>query len=194
MTNPVQSGDLGALQAQAPSVPTEKADPAVLGLIQRLESEGPSRELDSRIYNALVDDGGRIAFRVENWATPPGNRLSRYHDGWLVGYSPTDQYADDLPRYTTSIDAVLKLAEKAVPETTFRIDLDGRARVWAYDKEDCFGTRSTIGSRVRDWEAYAESPEPALAICLAVLKATTANTVGTKAEGCSARKATGETQ
>lgn len=76
---------------------------------------GPDRELDAAVFNALVDDGGRIAFKVTNWSIQPGSRLSRYHDGWLYGKSETDEYADDLPRYTESIDAALALVEKLLP-------------------------------------------------------------------------------
>lgn len=76
---------------------------------------GPSREVDAAVYNAIVNDGGRVAFKVQNWATEPGCRLDRWHDGWLVGKSDTDKYAEALPRYSASIDAVVALIEREMP-------------------------------------------------------------------------------
>lgn len=76
-----------------------------------------------------------------------------------------------LPEVTSSLDAALRLAERSAPEKTFRIDLDDRPRVWVFDKEDCYGTRSTIGFRMRDFDAYADAHTPALALCIAILRA-----------------------
>lgn len=86
------------------------------GLLARVEvAARPDRHLDAAIYDAFGDDGSRVAFKVDDWSVEPGLHLSRYHDGWLIGRNPQDQYADDLPRYTASIDAALALVEKVMP-------------------------------------------------------------------------------
>lgn len=90
------------------SIPT--CDAASLVAHLQAVQEG-CRELDAEVYNALYKDGDRIAFRVEDWSTPPGNHLDRYHDGWLVGGHRNDRYANDLPRFTTSIDAARRLSQ-----------------------------------------------------------------------------------
>jgi hypothetical protein len=87
-------------------------------LLARVEAaEGPDREIDAAIYNAMVDDGGRKAFRVTDWTRGRAPMLGRYHDGWLTGKSDSDIYADDLVRFTASIDAALALVERALPDS-----------------------------------------------------------------------------
>lgn len=82
-------------------------------LLERVEkATGPYRELDLDIYNALAPEVGFTAFRVENWSEEPGSRLNPYHDGYLIGRSAGDKYADDLPRYTASIDAADALCDR----------------------------------------------------------------------------------
>lgn len=76
---------------------------------------GPDREVDAELYNMLVCEAGRIAFKVQDWSSEPGSRLPRYHDGWLAGHSTTDKYADGLERYTGSIDAAIALVERVLP-------------------------------------------------------------------------------
>lgn len=136
-------------------------------MISRLKSlQGPSREVDAEIYNALVDDGGRIAFRVANWATPPGDRLDRYHDGWLVGKSETDRYADDLPHYTASLDATVALVEKALPGWSWECRASGtgdkgQATVWNPMKAP---------GRNDEQRAY-NCPNPSIALLIALFTA-----------------------
>lgn len=128
----------------------------MMDLIARLEAaETGSAELDYLIDEALSEwrniGGGFAVHKV-------------------TGERRRNSFDCSAP-VTTSLDAALALAERVLSHTTFRIDFDERPRVWAFDKEDCFGRRSAIGSRVRDWEAYADAPTSALALCIAILKA-----------------------
>lgn len=92
-------------------------------LYERLRNLPAScRPTDAAVYNHLVDDGGRIAFKVDNWAVEPGSRLSRYHDGWLCGNDKTDKYSGDLPRYTSSLDATVKLVESIDRAYCYRVE------------------------------------------------------------------------
>jgi hypothetical protein len=92
-------------------------------LLERVRAaKRADRKIDATVYDALVDDGGRKSFRVTNWATLPGARLhAKYHDGWLVGKSSDDHWAEDLPCYTASIDAALALVNKVLPGWCWRI-------------------------------------------------------------------------
>jgi len=86
-------------------------------IISRLErATGADRELDGAIYNLMPRDAGWIAFKVRDWSKPPGARLDRCHDGWLVGRHEFDEYAEKLPRYTASLDAAIGLVERLAPE------------------------------------------------------------------------------
>jgi len=85
-------------------------------LLERVKAAtGPDRKIDADIYNAIIDDGGRIAFKVKDWSRQPGSRLSRWHDGWLTGKGETDGYAEELERYTASLDAIVGLIERELP-------------------------------------------------------------------------------
>jgi hypothetical protein len=84
-------------------------------LLERLRAAtGPNRELDAAIYNAMEEDGGRIAFRVSNWTRGCAPMLERYHDGWLSGKDEDDIYANTLIRYTASLDAALALVDRVL--------------------------------------------------------------------------------
>ena len=137
-------------------------------LVARLVENGAARENDAALYNAFVDDGGRKAFRVENWSMPPGVYLTRYHDGWLVGKDADDRYADDLPRYTTSLDDALALTERILPGSR-------RVAIW----RDPFMPKGMWDASID--RSSGRSPVAALALCIALLKATTANSVGMSA-------------
>lgn len=137
-------------------------------LIAKLESasEG-SRELDEQINDTLCDSKFRT--RIAG--------LSDEHGGmWMYefeGYAPSSAL-----RVTQSVDAALALAERVLPGTTFRIDLDGVSRVWAFDKETFWNIHATINSRPKEWSAHAQASTPALAICAAILRASAAEGAG----------------
>lgn len=134
-------------------------------IVERLEAAtGPDRELDAAIYDALVDDGGRFAFRVTNWATNLGNRLGRYHDGWCVGKSPTDEYAENLPRFTESLDAVLALVGAKLPGWNWATHTTGGGSY-----EACLMTPDYHELSGRAFECMAKTP--AIAILLALFRA-----------------------
>lgn len=94
---------------------SEKSELRALGERVAAASSRHDRDLDAALYNALVDDGGRIAFKVADWSKKPGSNLSRFHDGWLVGKSADDEYAENLPSYSASLDAAMALVERKLP-------------------------------------------------------------------------------
>jgi hypothetical protein len=134
-------------------------------LLERLEkATGPDREIDAAIYDALAREAGRVAFKVKNWSTLPGSRLSRYHDGWLIGKASDDEYADDLPLYTASIDAAFALVERVLPGAFWHI-----AKGRLTEAEPMFGAELLFG-----WDqslGKGEGPTAPLAILAATLSA-----------------------
>ena len=115
-------------------------------LIARLEAaEGPSRELDADIAEAL----GNPVLRPD-----PGSSL-RY-----VMWPPEDEtYTTEVPAYTASLDAAVSL----VPEgksVDIKIGL-------TFGAAEIYETRG-----MKDWQlGFAEAPIPALVLCIAALKA-----------------------
>jgi len=82
---------------------------------------------------------------------------------------------NEQPPVTTSLDAALALAERVLPgwEVGARVNQDQTATCYVSDG-------GPIGmSRFQQ----SEKPTPALALCIAILKATTASSVGTKRSG-----------
>lgn len=155
----------------------ERARADLPALLERVKAATQAdRELDAALFNALVDDSGRIAFKVSNWSVEPGSRLDRYHDGWLYGKGETDKYADNLPRYSASTDAALELVERLLPGwfvlfntgsvapgAGSKVDTRPRAEL-AEPIETKFG--SGVGIR-----AQVHGATPALAILAALLSA-----------------------
>jgi hypothetical protein len=86
-------------------------------ILKRLrEATGADREIDAALYNALHKDDFRpVAFNALAQDDPEYFDLSRYHDGWLVGKTKRDIYAEDLEHYTASLDAAIALVERTLP-------------------------------------------------------------------------------
>jgi hypothetical protein len=152
-------------------------------LLARVEAAtGPDREIDASIYNAMVDDGGRRAFRVSNWSRGRAPMLGRYHDGWLTGKSEDDIYADDLVRFTASIDAALALVERVLPGWGADVGYPARmgehhgqpwADVWASREDERYRWDRSLG---RPTPRHSNAPTVPLAILAALLKALQAQT------------------
>lgn len=116
-------------------------------LIARLEAaEVGSRELDALIWD--IED------------SRPRHSL----DGDFPTYKqdPDDSVAfDSPPSYTTSLDAAIALAERVLPLGSWRIEREGAifwAKIW-------WGREGKAGHK------YAYAKTPAIALCVAILKA-----------------------
>jgi hypothetical protein len=122
-------------------------------IIERLEkAEAGSRELDCWI--------GYIADLQEDdmsWR----DKIDRYGINHAItsAESRTNIWSTVLPRYTTSVDAAISLAEKVLPGSRFLMG-------WGQ-------TPDTLPwARVGKWEeGDATGPTLAIALCLAILKA-----------------------
>lgn len=118
-------------------------------VIKELEqAQGPSRELDDAVLLAC------------GWKTEPGELLGLPITNWV---SPTGSvhWRCDVPNPTSSLDAAMSL----VPEGHF----------WS-----CGGPDETLIRRPKPWaqvwrgkqaEDSGEGPTPAIALCIAALKA-----------------------
>lgn len=126
-------------------------------LITRLEeaAEG-SRELDAAIWYAVHEpDVDYPGIRTEQTEQGPREVLT-----CELG----SKWADDVGRYTTSIDAAYALAERVLPEMN----------CIGFDKTpsgvEAYVSRNNVDSG--HWVVTGEHPSsPALAICLAILRA-----------------------
>lgn len=125
-------------------------------LIARLEAaSGPDRQADRQIAKAIDPTTWR---RATNWAAMPCG-------------APADTVERDalrwVPDYTTSLDAALALAERVLPgHGPIDMTVMGSAKVTIWSNEPC-------GRDLSD--AFGHTP--ALALCIAVLKA---HAVGTE--------------
>jgi len=124
-------------------------------LIDRLSKlDGPDREVDAELEALFI--GGRVHYN------DPANKeavIERPIDGfWIRGIYPYRKIA----RYTASVDAALALAERVLPEV-----------------EPCvrFGKNPTAWITYPDeWPAHlSHGATPAIALCIALLRAKEAN-------------------
>ena len=117
-------------------------------LIERLEkASGPDREIDALIFVAV--DARDPALRVAR-STPLG---------WYVEAGDDEDRPLLQPEYTKSLDAALALCERALPD--WDIDLGKVGGEW-------FATVLPQDGTDIDGE---QAPSPALALCLALLRA-----------------------
>ena len=113
------------------------------GLIERLEkAEGGSRELDAESARLF---GGQAIARFGDWDCR--------EDGTGI-WRP-------LPRYSSSLDAALALAERVLPDLT-------KINVWTYVRGKHH--HCEIETDEDEFDALNAST-PALALCIAILKA-----------------------
>lgn len=132
------------------------------GLIERLEAaEFGSAELDAEIC-VLFRYGGENSEDATNVRTDPE------WEGDLLFEVGADECCNPIPSLTTSLDAALALAERVLGRA-FRLGLiqqpDGTweaATLWSDEEQDD-----------RD-VAFGHAPTPALALCIAILRAKTA--------------------
>lgn len=122
-------------------------------LIERLEkADGPDRELDGSIHNRL--------FGTEYVRSP------RSVTGFLT--SSENNGCPTVPAYTASIDAAVALAERVLPGSLYRIEKLGDGSGLPTSKRGW----ATAGLPGEQEQAYAATP--ALAICIATLRALSA--------------------
>lgn len=136
---------------------------AIAELIERLEkAEGPSRELDALVCRATgwhrVEP--RFTSNKKGGWIAPGDFIGTHSDGGpiLDSMLGTTIHRDPAP-FTSSLDAAMDLLAKVLPEAQLLIGFKQTAttKPWA---------------RVGNWTAPdATGPTPALALCIAILKA-----------------------
>ncbi|MGN6779352.1 hypothetical protein [Rhizobium sp.] len=120
----------------------------------------PSRELDAHIYG-LADGFSDIFYRDEDHAVFGKRAIPFPHE--VVHYNT-------YPEYTASIDAALSL-----------IPLAGRdANYWGIEKDwhgTCEAHVQRNGVKEGHWAQFADHSHPAIALCIAILKAKQAQEV-----------------
>ena len=132
----------------------------MMDLIKRIEAATKgSRELDAEVYNTTPENG-RVAMRLpmEKWR-------GRFDDGWYVVRSDKgaeDKYPERLPHYTTSIDAALTLVPEGAWDWSVHEYLTSSYQNRALAK---------VGPAVEDRHVHGSGRKPALALCIAALKA-----------------------
>ena len=121
------------------------------GLVEKLEAaEVGSRSLDLDIAQALS---------MKLWGRRHPHNNSHQ---WMT---EIDGKAVPIPRYTTSLDAALALAERVIAvRGPIDISIMGSAQVVILDADPC-----------RDAIAEAYGNTPALALCIAILRALNLN-------------------
>lgn len=121
-------------------------------LLERLEdATGPDRELDALI--ALALDGAVGIVRASAEGRPNEPFLTQSADG----------EEDALEGYTASVDAALALVERVLPGWRVALNSDPhRVPLWS----------AQLKKSGDDWKLHGETaPIPALALCIAVVRA-----------------------
>jgi hypothetical protein len=169
-------GVSGRSGADAPSgrQPTASAVPAsqsgvpnagvLSGLAERVKrATGPDRELDAAAFNAASDQVARWNRRALQ--LPLEKRRGRYDDGWVSVYAGKgldDPYAEDLPRYTASIDAAMTLVPEGWSFEVRRSGTGDRGQATVWDPMCIPGRPSEV--------RVTGCANPALALTAACLK------------------------
>jgi len=128
-------------------------------LLARLKvAEAGSRELDGLLWLHF------FAAQVER-------DIARHKGTWPRGASDEEKtkrraefIASNAPKFSTSLDAALALAERVLPEANCR-GFDQTPRGC-----DAYVSRNNVASGA--WVIEGTAPTPALALCIAILKAT----------------------
>ncbi len=139
-------------------------------LLTKLQSakEG-SRELDAEIFNAFPDERWPFeAYRETDcaWLESAG-RHPRFHDGWLTKRKGVerDAYPEELPHYTTSLDAIVSLIERVKPGACWRVEKLPPALAAAHGASHW----ASCGMPGEQEDACADGG--ALALCISLLRA-----------------------
>lgn len=141
-----------------------------MSLIERLEAaEAGSRELDADVHSAL----GTVFSR-------PVTQEDRYYSLLYDAKSVSVFIPEALTPVTTSLDAALALAERVLPGWDWKVG-GLRPPIEGYDEREAppHATLTRRGPLVaNEGFAVADGATPALALCIAVLKATAALQAG----------------
>lgn len=128
------------------------------GLIERLEAAGEgSRELDAEVWMDLVECD-RLWRR---WAPVDEHHGHGEPQPGALYYAPHCAQVFVTPEVTTSLDAALALAERVLPDLT-------KINVWTYVRGKHH--HCEIETDEDEFDALNAST-PALALCIAILKA-----------------------
>jgi len=145
-------------------------------IMERLEkATAPDREIDAAIFDAFPDERWpRCAYHEDNCFTLRSiGRDAQFHDGWLTRSRSNmeDKYPEDLPRLTASLDAILDLFERVLPDTTIDVAVrrkglpfSASATIWSHNPPLTYGDPPPLG--------FSRGHTPAIALCRALLKAT----------------------
>lgn len=132
-------------------------------LIDRLSQlDGPDREVDSEIAVHLL--GYTRVNRMEKW--PEAKPIWDFYEG-----EPLNSNGVFIPKYTSSVDAAIALAERVLPGWTIaRLGQDD-SKLWNAELRQGYLTafdRVTLGG----------APNGAIALCIALLRAKDASRHG----------------
>lgn len=142
-------------------------------LADKIEREGPSRELDAEIFAAIGAPLPKSAFGLDIKLQPDPNSAS----GFVMPLGDT-QVRYECPHYTSSLDAAMTLVPNGWRcgfEQANRFDKDtGRLEAWVWPFESAFEPDWQLGQdsmRGASWETHGYASTPALALCAAALRA-----------------------
>lgn len=128
-------------------------------LIARLEAAEVGPDLDASIC-VLLQYGGPNSDGATNVRTDGD------WEGDLLFEQGSDECCNPIPAVTTSLDAALALAERVLPGWYFGVQANRR---WEMPDD---WTACIAPPKVRDGsEVEADAPSPALALCIAILRA-----------------------
>ncbi len=162
---------------------------ALRDLEKRLtEATGPDRELDA-IFAAVLDGMTKIEIdRQEVWATTGSGYATARLLGWIdPGKTQRNFsiYDDTTPRFTASLDAAIALCERVLPGHSFGVRTSATwadhtkwagKPVWEAvatdtgDTDDYYPFEDSHG-REDVSEFFSKHCHPALALCLATVRA-----------------------
>lgn len=132
-------------------------------LIERLEKEGGSRELDALVFEQvgkpMPEKFASLDLPSDSWQ--PANKYGGYFlEGVGIDHPLFDVHYQ-CPSYTQSLDAAIALCERVLPDPFWGLHTNRVANVYHAD----VGTRQPH----RTWLGSADNP--ATALCIALLRA-----------------------
>lgn len=138
-------------------------------LIERLEkATGPDRELDAAIYvvtGLRPKDLQRLGYEVELWA----ERGNVFWRGGTVTQGPAFKSGETFPAYTASLDSALTLVPDFINRRWYAADSDSESD--GKPVASVFHPADVMSGRI----PRSVGATPAIALCIAALKARAAS-------------------